>query len=89
MVHDKPFPLSTPVEQCQTELRERDRFFALLTRMVCVDPVDRAPVETLLTLPFPTVGAGWRIGGTGHGQRAVCGVPGSAGVVGLRRGSHV
>lgn len=61
MVHDKPFPLSTPVEQCQTELRERDRFFALLTRMVCVDPVDRAPVETLLTFPFITVGAGWRI----------------------------
>lgn len=54
VVHDKPFPLSTPVEQCQTELRERDRFFALLTRMVCVDPVDRAPVETLLTFPFIT-----------------------------------
>ena len=55
VVHEKPFPLNMAPADRQREQRERDRFLAMLNRMVCVNPLDRAPVETLLTFPFITV----------------------------------
>ena len=57
VVHEKPFPLNMAPAARQTEQRDRERFLALLNRMLCVNPLDRAPVETLLSFPFITVEA--------------------------------
>lgn len=55
VIHEKPFPLNMDPVDRQAEYRDRNRFLTMLNHMLCVNPLDRAPVERLLTSPFITV----------------------------------